>query len=120
MTGRGSGPGRDERGTATVAVLSLIGVVLLVAAAAAAVLGAAVAHRQAQAAADLAALSGAAAAEQGDDACGAAADVARANGGDLADCHLEGDDVLVSVTVDVPGGLAVLGEVRARARAGPS
>lgn len=110
----------DERGTATVAVLSLIGVVLLVAGAAAAVLGAVVAHRQAQAAADLAALSAATAAGQGADACGAAGRVARANSGQLADCRLEGDDVLVTVTVEMPGAVDVLGEVRARARAGPS
>jgi len=111
---------RDERGTATVAVLSLIGVVLLVATAAAAILGAVVAHRQAQAAADLAALSGATVAEHGGDACAAAGDVARANRGDLAGCRLDGDDVLVTVTVEVPGGAEVLGEVSARARAGPS
>lgn len=110
----------DESGTATVAVLALIGVVLLVASAAAAVLGAAVAHRQAQATADLAALSGAAAAEQGADACAAASDVARANRGALAACRLEGDDVLVTVAVEVPGEVKVLGAVMARARAGPS
>lgn len=111
---------REERGTATVAVVSLVGVVLLVAVAAAAVLGAAVAHRQAQAAADLAALSGAVAAGQGGDPCAAAGEVARANRGALAGCHLDGDDLLVTVTVAVPGGARVLGAVSARARAGPS
>lgn len=111
---------RDESGTATVAVLSLIGVVLLVATAAAAVLGAVVAHRQAQAAADLAALSGATAAQEGGDGCGAASEVARANRGAVTECRLEGDDVLVTVAVEVPGEVDMLGRVSARARAGPS
>lgn len=112
--------GQDERGTATVAVLALIGVVLLVAVAAAAVLGAVVAHRQAQAAADLAGLAGAVAAEQGGDPCAAAGDVALANRGVLTDCRVDGDDVLVTVAVDLPGEVEVLAEVSARARAGPS
>lgn len=119
--GRRAGGGiADERGTATVAVLALIGVVLLVAAGAATVLGAVVAHRQAQAAADLAALSGAAAGEQGGDACAAAGEVAEANRSALTDCRVDGDDVLVTVAVDLPGAVEVLDEVRARARAGPS
>lgn len=114
------GPGvADERGTATVAVLALIGVVLLVASAAAAVLAAVVAHRQAQAAADLAALSGAAAAQRGVDACAAADEVAGANGAALAACRIDGDDVLVTVAVRVPVAV-VRDEVQARARAGPS
>lgn len=115
-----SRPRRVEHGTATVAVVSLVGVVLLVALAAAAVLGAAVAHRQAQAAADLAALAAAVRGQEGSDPCAAAAEVAAANGARLDTCWPEGADVVVTVTVEVPGDLPVLRQVAARARAGPS
>ncbi|HSX68197.1 Rv3654c family TadE-like protein, partial [Nocardioides sp.] len=70
--------------------------------------------------ADLAALAGAAAAEQGGDPCVAAGDIAQANRGALTDCRVDSVDVLVTVAVDLPGGVEVLDEVSARARAGPS
>lgn len=111
---------REEHGSATVAVVSLIGVVLLVALSAAAVLGAAVAHRRAQAAADLAALAGATAAAAGDDGCRAASGVATANGARLDTCSETDGDLLVAVSASVPGSVPFLAEVSARARAGPS
>lgn len=120
MTRRMQGPRHPEQGAATVAVVSLVGVVLLVALAAATVLGAAVSHRQAQAAADLAALAGAVREQEGSDPCAAAAEVAAANGARLDTCRADGADVVVTVTVEIPGDLPVLHEVAARARAGPS
>ncbi|TCJ29899.1 hypothetical protein EPD65_06265 [Nocardioides jejuensis] len=111
---------RSDRGTATVAVVSFVGVVLVVALAGATILGAAVAHRRAQAAADLAALSGATTRQQGGDACRAAADVARANGAVLDVCREVADDLQVTVSVALPHAVPGLGHVSARARAGPS
>lgn len=120
MRGPAPGPRRAEHGAATVAVVSLVGVVLLVALGAAAVLGAAVAHRQAQAAADLAALAGAVRQQEASDPCATAAEVAAANGARLDTCRPDGRDVVVTVTVEIPGDFPVLREVAARARAGPS
>ena len=79
-----------------------------------------VAHRRAQAAADLAALAGAAALGRGVDACATARSIAGRNGAHLFSCVLRGDDVLVEVrtrTVPLLGRRYVL---PARARAGPA
>jgi secretion/DNA translocation related TadE-like protein len=89
---------------------------VLVAILAVGVEAAVVAHRKAQAAADLAALAGATALRDGRDPCGVAAQVAIANGVTTQTCATDGSGVEVSVVVRLP---EVLGnrEVRARARA---
>jgi len=115
-------PRSGERGSATVWVVALAG--LLAALGAAGVLvGAAVAGRhRATSAADLAALAGASRAVLGDpSACAVAARIAAANGALLASCaQLAGAEVQVEVRVPVPLGPLGSGEARARARAGPA
>lgn len=107
-------PSPVDQGTATVTALSFVGVLLLVTMAVATLLSAAVAHRRAQAAADLAALAGAGAPGAG---CAEADRVATANGARLSSCSRDGPDLLVVVSVEVKG-VPFLREVWARARAG--
>jgi len=76
-------------------------------------------HRRAQAAADLAALAGAQAIQQAGDACTAAADIAAANGADLEECQVQGEDVVVTARVTGPRWLGARGDLSAQARAGP-
>jgi len=76
-------------------------------------------HRSAQSAADLAALAAASARQRGDDACGVAARLARANGAELVECAVLGNDVLVQVDVTGPRWLGQKADLSARARAGP-
>jgi secretion/DNA translocation related TadE-like protein len=115
-------PRSRERGSATVWVIALAG--LLAALGTAGVLvGAAVAGRhRAAAAADLAALAGAARAVVGDStACSAAAHIAAANGAVLQRCAtLPGAEVEVSVRVPVRLGPLGVVEAHGRARAGPA
>ena len=112
--------GRPSRGAATVLVVALAGMLLLVGAAAAVVGAIVVAHRTAQAAADLSALAGAAtlAEHSGRDPCATAAEVAAANGGAVTSCRVEGQDVLVEVTVPGPRWLGQDHDLHAAARAG--
>lgn len=113
-------PTEDQRGAATVLVMAMTGVLLLVGAAAGVVGALVVAHRQAQASADLAALAGAAAlAGQGGDACRSASAVALANGGELRSCRVLGADVLVEVVVAGPRWLGQDEDLVGTARAGP-
>jgi secretion/DNA translocation related TadE-like protein len=110
-----------ERGSATVWMLALSGVLATVGVAAVLVGAAVVARHRATAAADLSALAAAGRAVTGDaDACASAADVARANAAELTGCTV-GPDAVVEVRVSVPVRLAGLGVHRAnaRARAGP-
>ena len=120
--GRSPGPaGRHgQRGSASLLVVTLSGLVLLIGLAAAFVTATAAAHRRAQSAADLAALAGAVARQRGDDACGGAADMAGGNGAELVTCELLGDDVRVTVRVPSPELAGHTWEVLARARAGPA
>lgn len=113
--------GRPSRGAATVLVVALAGLLLLVGAAAAVVGAIVVAHRTAQAAADLSALAGAAtlAEHSGRDPCATAAEVAAANGAAVSSCTVEGQDVLVEVTVPGPRWLGQDHDLHAVARAGP-
>jgi secretion/DNA translocation related TadE-like protein len=97
----------------------MVGVLLLVAAALGLVGGMVVAHRKAQAAADLAALAGAVAAARGEDPCRAAAGVAVANAAELGECSVAGSSVSVAVTVQGPRWLGRGGELEGTARAGP-
>ena len=112
---------RGERGSATVWVLGLAG--LLADLGAAVVHGglAEVARHRAGAAADLAALAAAARAVVGDPAaCAEAARIARANTAQLDGCSV-GAGAVVAVQVRVPVRLGALGVFQAhgRARAGP-
>lgn len=117
MTGRMG----DDRGSATVWVLALSGVLLSLGAAAVVVLTAVAARHQAEAAADLAALAAAGSAVSGSaDPCAAAASIASANRAVLQACSVDAGDV-VQVRVGVRVTLASLGVrwAHASARAGP-
>ncbi|KRA29802.1 MULTISPECIES: Rv3654c family TadE-like protein [unclassified Nocardioides] len=115
----------DQRGAATVLVVAMAGVLLLVGAASGVVAAIVVAHRKAQSAADLAALAGATVlADPGSpgarDPCTAAAEVASANGAELSSCVIEGQDVVVEVTVAGPRWLGQDRDLVGAARAGPA
>lgn len=116
---RGRGGRAGERGTASLLVVALTGVVLLVGLAAAFLTATAAAHRRAQAAADLAALAGATAHQRGDDACGRASAIAGRNGSVLTGCHLDQEDVVVRVVVAGPELFGHSRGLAGRARAGP-
>ena len=114
------GPGRGERGSATLFAVAVIGLLVLVGAGLG-VVGAMVhAHRVAQSAADLAALAGAAAAGRGGDPCAVAGSIAGANGASLDSCAVEGLDVRLQVTVPGPRWLGQRHDLSAQARAGPA
>lgn len=110
---------RDERGAASLLVVSCVAVLLLVGSALGVVAAMVRAHRAAQSAADLASLAGAAAHQRGEAACVAAGAVATANGASLDACAVAGDDVLVTVTVPGPHWLGQEADLSADARAGP-
>ncbi|MBF4767853.1 flp pilus-assembly TadE/G-like family protein [Nocardioides agariphilus] len=97
----------------------MTGVLMLVTGALAVMAGMFVAHRQAQAAADLAALAGAAASERGEDACHRAGAVAAANGATLDECAVEEATVTVTASVEGPSWLGQRGRLVGTARAGP-
>jgi secretion/DNA translocation related TadE-like protein len=110
----------DQRGAATVLAVAMAGVLLLVGAAAGVVGAIVVAHRTAQAAADLAALAAASAlARAAGDPCASAAAIAEDNGAALASCAVAGRTVEVEVVVDGPRWLGQDRDLSARARAGP-
>ena len=121
----GGGPRRrrpaGERGSGTVLVLGVIGVLLALAVGVAALIRAQAAAGRARLAADLAALGGATALNSitaPADPCAVAGGVARANGAALSSCAVTGEDVVVEAAVRVQ----VLGVDRtatAAARAGP-
>ena len=111
-----------ERGSATVWVLALSGVLAAVSLAVVLVGAAVVARHRASAAADLSALAAAGAAVSGrPDPCAVAGRVAAANSAALASCVVAGGGV-VQVRVTVPVRLGPLGVHTAsgRARAGPA
>ena len=107
----------EDTGSASVAALALI-MVLLAVTAGVAVLGSVViARHRAQSAADLAALSAAARLTSGHQiACARALSVASAMRTSVTDCAVQGLDIVVTVAADagLPGWRA-----SARARAGP-
>ena len=112
----------DERGSATVWVIALSGVLAVIGTAAVLVGAATVARHRATAAADLSALAAAGQAVLGfPDACDAAAALARANAAELTACTV-GSGAVVEVSVSVPVQLGPLGLLQAtgRARAGPA
>jgi secretion/DNA translocation related TadE-like protein len=111
-----------DRGSGTLWVLAILGVIWFVATAAMTVGGVRVARHRAYGAADLAALGAAAHAADGSGrACGMAARIARGSGGLMRRCRLHGRVADVWVTSDVRLG-PPLGRltVNARARAGPA
>lgn len=105
---------RDERGSASVLVAALLGVVVLLTGVALLVGGYELAYRRARAAADLAAVSGATTFQQGGDPCAQARRTARDNGARVLSCEQVGDLVEYVVTVRV--GI----EVRTRLRRLPA
>jgi secretion/DNA translocation related TadE-like protein len=114
-------PADHERGSATVWMLALSGVLAVVGIAAVLVGAAAVARHRAGSAADLAALAAAGQAVTGGPAaCTTAADIAAANGAELTACTVD-EAAVVEVAVRVPVRLGGLGVrwATARARAGP-
>lgn len=117
---RRSRSARGERGAVTVLAIALLGVLLLLTTAFAVAEAMVSDHRRAQAAADLAALAGAQAIQQAEDGCAAATTIAGANGAALADCQVQGQDVVVTTRVAGPRWLGAYGDLSAQARAGPS
>ncbi len=113
-------PECGQRGSATLLVLSMAGVLVTLGAALGVVVTMVAAHRSAQSAADLAALAGARAVAQGRPGCPAAAVSADANGAVLTRCFLYGVDVEVEVRVAGPRWLGQTADLGARSRAGPS
>jgi secretion/DNA translocation related TadE-like protein len=111
-----------ERGSATVWVLALSGVVAVVGVAAVLVGVAVGVRHRAAAAADFAALAAASQAVQGlAGGCSRAAEIAAANGAELTNCTI-GPEGVAQVAVSVPVELGRLGRhaATARARAGPA
>ena len=126
MTGLPTQPGRfrdADRGSGSVLVLGICGVLLSMLAASA-LLGSAIATRhRAQAAADLAALAAAdvALGRRPGDPCRLAAAVAAANGAGLVACEVTEDSgAVVRVEIAPPGPAAAIGVAQVSARAGPA
>jgi len=92
-----------ERGSASVLVAGLLGVLVLLTGVALLIAGYETAQHRVRAAADLAAVSGAAAFAQGRDACRQARRTAGDNGATVLSCSTVGDPVeyVVSVRVEI-------------------
>lgn len=116
--GPGADRGAGQRGGATVFTVACAGVLLLLGSALGVVAAILVAHRMAQAAADLSALAAAGAISRADP-CTRAAEVASANGARLAGCSVAGREVEVVVQVRGPRWLGQTADLTAAARAGP-
>lgn len=117
-TGR-RGRARAQRGSASLLVVAVTGVVLLLGLAASFMTATAAGHRRVQSAADLAALAGATAAQQGLDPCSVAGAVAARNGARTTSCDIAVEVVTVSVVADGPELLGHRFRLEGRARAGP-
>ena len=94
-----SRPTGGERGSATVLMAAIMGVVVTLGAAAMVIAGYLVGHHRARSAADLAALSGAVAHARGEDACDQARRIAPQNGAKVTSCARVGDDIDFVITV---------------------
>lgn len=115
---------RRERGSASILLAGLMGVVVLLGCTAMVIAGYLLANHRARTAADLAALSAAAAFAAEGDACGQARATASADGADLLQCEVAGDEIdfVVSLRVSVPTRTRLPGlprDVAAIAHAGP-
>ena len=111
-----------DPGSATVAVVGAVGVLLAMLIGALLVISAVVASHRAQSAADLAALGAAATLVRGEPAeaaCATAGAVASLNGAGLATCQTA-PDLTVEVVVRVVATMPHVGVASARSRAGPS
>ena len=109
---------RGERGSGSVLVVAMTGLLVLVTVGVVCAVAVVGVHRRAQSAADLAALAGAVALQDGRDACASAEVIARANGTELGSCRVAGWTVSIAVVAAARlpvGGL----RLPARARAGP-
>ena len=111
---------RDDRGAASIFLLS-VGLVLVAAGMGGAMIGTAwVGRHQARTAADLGALAGAMQAVYGESvACDRAARIVAANGGRLTSCAVSGLEIVVRTEVDVRLTPRWSGSAQAAARAGP-
>ena len=113
---RGATGSCRDRGSATVAVVGVVGVLLAMAVGALMVISSVVASHQAHSAADLAALVRG---EPALTACAAAGSVASRNGAGLVSCSTE-PDLSVEIEVRVVATMPHVGVAAARSRAGPS
>jgi secretion/DNA translocation related TadE-like protein len=113
-------PAQDERGSASIIAVAMIGVLIMLTTAFM-YLGSAVAARhRAQSAADLAALSAAGRLPLGGDAaCAYASAIAKAMRSAVVRCDVDGLDVVVTIDVAVELGRFGAGAARGIARAGP-
>ena len=119
---RGATGSCRDRGSATVAVVGVVAVMLAMTVGALMVISAVVASHRAQSAADLAALGAAAALVRGEPAltaCAFAGAVASRNGAGLVTCQSD-PDLSVTIEVRVPATMTHVGTATARSRAGPS
>jgi len=110
---------RDD-GVATVVGVALVALLVLVGLAAATAGGAVLAHRRAEAAADLAALAAAQAIQGQGDPCRVAQRVSQANGAQLRACTIDGWTADVEVAVTGPRLIGLDLSLPARSRAGPA
>ena len=109
-----------ERGSASVLVVAITGLLLVVGSALGVVASMVRAHRVAQAGADLAALAGAHGLALGRDACADAGRVAAANDVRLTGCRVDGRTLVVRVEAVGPRWLGQDADLPAEARAGPA
>ncbi|WP_197514881.1 Rv3654c family TadE-like protein [Mycobacterium sp. 852013-50091_SCH5140682] len=110
-----------DAGSASVLAAAMIGVLVTFTAAGASLGAAVIARHRAQAAADLGALAAAGALIAGPDAaCRQAATVASAMRTTVAQCRVDGLDVVLTVHAEVRLGRWGIGPATAAARAGPS
>ncbi|HEY9293947.1 MAG TPA: Rv3654c family TadE-like protein [Microlunatus sp.] len=115
---------REERGSGTIMLMTVVIFMLLIASGFSVVGTYIVAGHRARAAVDLAALAGAEAYGAGHDGCARAKTYATKNDHRLADCSVVGDqtDFLLTARVAVPAPIRIPGlprEVTAEANAGP-
>lgn len=113
-------PNDPELGSGSILVVALAGLLLLLGLGAAFVTATAVAHRRAQAGADLAALAGAESLQRGRDPCAAAAEVAAGNGTLLVACQPDGRHLVVTVRREGPELFGYVFTATGRAHAGPA
>ncbi|ORB32093.1 helicase [Mycolicibacterium parafortuitum] len=111
----------DDRGSATLVAAAMCAALLAVTSGGAVLAAVVVARHRAQAVADLAALAAAARLPQGQAAaCGSAGRLALTMHTTLADCAVDGLDVVVRTEAEVALGGDWVGPASASARAGPS
>jgi len=111
---------RDDRGAASIFLLS-VGLLLVAAGMGGASIGTArVGRHEARTAADLGALAGAMQAVYGESAaCERAARIVAANGGRMTSCTVSGLEIVVRAEVEVRPMPALVRHAQAAARAGP-